>query len=218
MLKALFLKSAATPLVLNYVHIDEAGDIPYLEIVEEVILPISASSQPSKVLFDSIDQLLKKHNVAYSDLDRIYVASGPGSYTGARLLVTIVKTIHFLHPDILIYDASILDVLLAMSGEVTPNQEVPQYAVAYARKNKYYFAGIVASSRVNDTLVSTQELLDMCKTPCIINGTLFKDGLVGVEQLPDNLAVLAWKSVSHKLSHDDLMIYEPYYLESVNIG
>ncbi|OZM55813.1 tRNA (adenosine(37)-N6)-threonylcarbamoyltransferase complex dimerization subunit type 1 TsaB [Lottiidibacillus patelloidae] len=41
----------------------------------------------------AIDELMKKVNVKPKELERIVVASGPGSYTGVRIGVTIAKTL-----------------------------------------------------------------------------------------------------------------------------
>lgn len=39
----------------------------------------------AEIIFDRIGQMLKKHGLAYTDLTRIAVTTGPGSFTGLRI-------------------------------------------------------------------------------------------------------------------------------------
>ncbi|MCF1743970.1 tRNA (adenosine(37)-N6)-threonylcarbamoyltransferase complex dimerization subunit type 1 TsaB [Paradevosia shaoguanensis] len=39
----------------------------------------------AEILFDRIDKLLARNGIAYDDLDRIAVTTGPGSFTGLRI-------------------------------------------------------------------------------------------------------------------------------------
>lgn len=204
MMKALFLKSASNPLVISLAEIEDEQ----LTILHEVNSEEFVGQKASESLFYAIDTLLTDMKLQYSDLERIYVASGPGSYTAARLLVTIVKTIAFMNPHIAIYDASILDIFLKMSKMVSNNEKV--LAVAEARRNKYYV------SAENAAVVSTDELLELMNGPIALNGQLFIDGCEEIEMIPNKLIYQVWKEVSHKV--DDIMLYEPFYLEAVTIG
>lgn len=44
-----------------------------------------------------IDQLLRAHALAASELDGLCVVTGPGSFTSSRVSLTIANTIHFVH-------------------------------------------------------------------------------------------------------------------------
>lgn len=44
-------------------------------------------------LVQSISDFLNDHNLAYKDLDRVIVASGPGSFTGIRTVISFAKAI-----------------------------------------------------------------------------------------------------------------------------
>lgn len=46
-----------------------------------------------------IEELLDKHHLELFDFDELLVTSGPGSYTGCRVGLTIVKTLKTVHPE-----------------------------------------------------------------------------------------------------------------------
>lgn len=63
------------------------------EIIE--YFQMEADNNLSVLLLPKIDELLKKSNLEIKDVDKIYVSSGPGSFTGIRIGVTTAKTIAY---------------------------------------------------------------------------------------------------------------------------
>ena len=61
---------------------------------DELHKPISRE-QPQEVLL-LLDALLKKNNLALSDIAEIFVCKGPGSYTGLRVGVAVANTLAHL--------------------------------------------------------------------------------------------------------------------------
>ncbi|TAH59370.1 MAG: tRNA (adenosine(37)-N6)-threonylcarbamoyltransferase complex dimerization subunit type 1 TsaB, partial [Bacillota bacterium] len=57
-----------------------------LSFVEE-----KAFQTQSEIMTQRINELLIKENISPNDIKRIVVASGPGSFTGVRIAVTIAK-------------------------------------------------------------------------------------------------------------------------------
>ncbi|WP_339022599.1 tRNA (adenosine(37)-N6)-threonylcarbamoyltransferase complex dimerization subunit type 1 TsaB [Spiroplasma endosymbiont of Crioceris asparagi] len=57
---------------------------------------------------NTINQLLKKHNLTLKDLNNIYLAKGPGSYTGVRVGVAFSKTLMILNKKIKVFSISSL--------------------------------------------------------------------------------------------------------------
>ena len=53
----------------------------------------SISDDIPTYLVQSISDFLNDHNFAYQDLDRIIVASGPGSFTGIRSVISFAKAV-----------------------------------------------------------------------------------------------------------------------------
>jgi tRNA threonylcarbamoyladenosine biosynthesis protein TsaB len=58
-------------------------------------LDFSAPMRHSAELFVAVDQLLKKADLKPRDIEHIYISSGPGSFTGIRIAVTMAKTMNF---------------------------------------------------------------------------------------------------------------------------
>jgi tRNA threonylcarbamoyladenosine biosynthesis protein TsaB len=53
---------------------------------------ITTNNDHSKYLVPSIDEGLKLNNLKPSDVNKCYVVTGPGSFTGTRIAVTVGKT------------------------------------------------------------------------------------------------------------------------------
>ena len=53
---------------------------------------ITTNNDHSKYLVPSIEEGLKLNNLKPSDIDKCYVVTGPGSFTGTRIAVTVGKT------------------------------------------------------------------------------------------------------------------------------
>jgi len=212
-MKALFLKSATSPLVIKYV---EFQDNETFVVRDEYTHELNGAYKASTEVFDQIDKLLERNNVQYADINRIYVASGPGSYTAARLLVTIVKTIVFLYPEIAVFDASLLAIGLQASMRHNVH-DFANYGVSLARKNKYYLAAHTAGETQANQVVSTTELQAFVEAsmPCFVNGVEMVTSF-NLSELTNILVLEDWVAVSTRVN--DVSVYEPYYLEEVNIG
>jgi tRNA threonylcarbamoyladenosine biosynthesis protein TsaB len=80
---------------LKILSIDTSGSpgsiavIEGAEIVEEVVLP--AGDRLDEVLFQQIQTLLARHGWQLADVDGFAAASGPGTFTGVRGGLTVVK-------------------------------------------------------------------------------------------------------------------------------
>lgn len=63
---------------------------------DETILDFTENSEAGKqseLLVLQIENLLKKHQLNYNDLDLIAASNGPGSFTGTRIGITYAKTL-----------------------------------------------------------------------------------------------------------------------------
>ena len=49
----------------------------------------------SQVLLELIEEILTEANLTFSDLDQIFVAKGPGSYTGLRVGVAVANALGY---------------------------------------------------------------------------------------------------------------------------
>lgn len=102
------------------------------EILTEQIINVRRNH--SIQLMPAIDEALKQANLAIADIDRIVVASGPGSYTGLRIAVTIAKSLAWAQ-NIDLVGVSSLQVLAGNSSSDTNKLLVPLFDAR--RKNIY---------------------------------------------------------------------------------
>ncbi len=54
------------------------------------------NSRKAQVVLPMIDTLLKKHNLKLSQLEKIEVNTGPGSFTGIRVGLSVANALSFL--------------------------------------------------------------------------------------------------------------------------
>lgn len=59
--------------------------------------PVEAPEGFGQIVFQRIDELLKRHGVTLADIDCYAAASGPGSFTGIRVGLTAVKALAEVH-------------------------------------------------------------------------------------------------------------------------
>ena len=112
-----------------------------------------AWQQQSEYMVLELKKLLDKYEVKNSDINKIVVAIGPGSYTGVRIALTIAKTISVaLGVDI--YSVSALRVL--KSGKK------PSICVINARSNRSY-VGIYEDDKIilEDRILKNTEVVEL---------------------------------------------------------
>ena len=142
------------------------GDEPdKAEVIEEIPL---AGGTFSAQLVPQIAALLKKHGFLKTDIDAFVVVSGPGSFTGLRVGLAVVKALaEILQKPIV--PVSLLEVLARYGRNAAGNeaiQRVPcRYAVALDAGRKEAFVGqyeIVFASKIRHSFRCIAEsLLDM---------------------------------------------------------
>lgn len=112
----------------------------------------------SLTLMPVIDFLMKSLDLQPSDLDRIVVAEGPGSYTGLRIAVATAKTLaHTLRIDLVGVSSLLTLVPADLTGLVIPIMD--------ARRNNVY-AGFYENGRAvhPEAHLSFDQVLEVAKT------------------------------------------------------
>ena len=125
---------------MRILYIDTTTSYLYAGIVSDNVLlseiKEDCGKDLSKCALAKIKNMLDEENVLPTDIDKIIVVNGPGSYTGIRIGVTIAKTFAYsLKKDIT--TVSSLEVM-AISSMEDKDYIVPMID---ARRN-YYFAAI----------------------------------------------------------------------------
>lgn len=60
---------------------------------EEYWLRKNVSFQKAQVVLELVDEILKKHTLGLNDIEKITVATGPGSFTGLRVGAAVANTL-----------------------------------------------------------------------------------------------------------------------------
>ena len=82
-MKTILIDTASNEIIRVGLFVDNKKDI-----VEEKI-----GKQKSQIVLPLIEALLKKHNLVLQDIESIEVATGPGSFTGLRVGISIANTL-----------------------------------------------------------------------------------------------------------------------------
>lgn len=75
-------------------------------------IDLGSSKKALENSFVGIEKLLSDENIKFSDIDSFYTLLGPGSNTGIRLGLTIVRTVYGLNSKISMHGINTLKVLL----------------------------------------------------------------------------------------------------------
>ena len=116
------------------------------------VISYEAWQSQSEVMVPELDKLLSKHDVARNDIKDIFVANGPGSYTGVRIAVTIAKTISTCL-NVNIYPVSSLQIL--------KDDDKPSICLINARSKRSYI-GVYQNEKclLEDQIMTNDEVLD----------------------------------------------------------
>lgn len=203
----LFLKSSTKPLIAILARVTDN----HVEIIDQVDYKEIVDGKSSEMMLYAINQLLEQQNILMGDIQQIVVASGPGSYTGARVLVSIIKTIFLLQPDLKLYDASMLKNFDKMNGDLSFNH----LGIVYARRGKFYIEGVLNDEYVGASVVE-ETFLNSLDT-----GQLYINGMPAVtssfiEASERQMDVNIWWAIAKQVN--DVLAFEPFYLESVQMS
>ncbi len=170
-------------------------------------------------------------NITLQDIDAIAVSSGPGSYTGLRIGVSVAKGISYALNKPLIAITSLECLAQAVIGHTELQNTT--HAMLYcpmidARRMEVYTALFDVSMRMTEKisaqiidsnsyrdLLDTQTIVffgdgaDKCRDTIIHPNALFLEGQF---PLASNMAGLARKKYMNK-QFEDLAYFEPFYLK-----
>lgn len=85
---------------MNYLFLDTASSRVIISVIRnnEIVFTVNLKNDNnlSNKLMVLIDENFKKYNLKPTDINKIFVVNGPGSFTGIRCGVTVAKTLAFL--------------------------------------------------------------------------------------------------------------------------
>ncbi|MGL4403847.1 MAG: tRNA (adenosine(37)-N6)-threonylcarbamoyltransferase complex dimerization subunit type 1 TsaB [Fusobacteriaceae bacterium] len=187
-------------------------------------ITLNSGNNHSENIMNSIDQLFKLTGKKTEEIDRVAVSTGPGSFTGIRIAVSVAKGLAYsLESEIV--GINELDAIANLAGEFSG--EI--ISLIDARKERAYFAGYKKENGVlvRKTEYRDGELTDLLKnykgkeTLFLGDGALnYKDLIISmmgedakfyhdIMSLP-RASVLAY--LAAEKNPDNLMGLEPYYV------
>lgn len=201
---------------LNRLYID-ASEKSLTVVLESGTKEASAyDDKPKETLeqmFPLIISLCKKLNIAYKDIDEIYVTTGPGSTTGIRMALTQARVFYALKRTASLYGAPTLDVLFASSGLASG------IAILSDRHNTLFYAIYENGIKIKDGHADSLDSLEDGNNETVI----FSDNDLGAVEiakgrrvLPVPLAkALKAREAYKKYTPDDVQDLIPVYTEKI---
>lgn len=142
---------------MRYLFIDTCADKLIISIIKnmEMIYYFEEKNDTnlSSRVMPIIDEAFNKSNLKPSEIDKIFIVNGPGSFTGIRVGVTIAKTMGYCL-NIPIISLSELELLATTFNEAT----VP---IIDARRG--YVFGAIYDANLNPIVIDQHILLDELK-------------------------------------------------------
>ncbi|WP_338963697.1 MULTISPECIES: tRNA (adenosine(37)-N6)-threonylcarbamoyltransferase complex dimerization subunit type 1 TsaB [unclassified Spiroplasma] len=145
----------------------------------------------------AINKLLATYHFQLKDVNHFYLTTGPGSYTGLRIPMTIVKTIKIINPDVKV---SVINTLLYQAGFDSV------VSMLDARGGQRYFAVISNGQEIIPSqVVDYETCLEISKQ---FPGYQFRSDLQEIDPV-QNYQLL--KNHFHLV--DDIFALEPRYIK-----
>lgn len=107
---------------------------------------INVKKTHSTYIMDQIDSLLTWSQVSIDDIKRVIVSVGPGSFTGVRIAISVVKGL-FVGKDVEIYTVNELDALAYQGYKLYGDNII---SVIDSNKEKIYYGKYVKGKRIEE--------------------------------------------------------------------
>ena len=168
---------------------------------------IDAKSKHSENVLKTIDEMCEEGNVLFRDIDKVAIVVGPGSFTGIRIGVAIIKALGSVNTNLKVYPITSLEL---MAYIYLQNHKEKITCVLNALSNLYF----VASFDENGKKIKKEnmvEKLDHDDKLVALKGDLVLDDADSVEMDTSSLINFAKEILKEKdgISAEKL---EPLYL------
>ena len=168
---------------------------------------IDAKSKHSENVLKTIDEMCEEGSVLFRDIDKVAIVVGPGSFTGIRIGVAIIKALGSVNTNLKVYPITSLEL---MAYIYLQNHKEKITCVLNALSNLYF----VASFDENGKKIKKEnmvEKLDHDDKLVVLKGDLVLDDTDSVEMDTSSLINFAKEILKEKdgISAEKL---EPLYL------
>lgn len=168
---------------------------------------IDAKSKHSENVLKTIDEMCEEGSVLFRDIDKVAIVVGPGSFTGIRIGVAIIKALGSVNMNLKVYPITSLEL---MAYIYLQNHKEKITCVLNALSNLYF----VASFDENGKKIKKEnmvEKLDHDDKLVVLKGDLVLDDADSVEMDTSSLVNFAKEILKEKdsISAEKL---EPLYL------
>ncbi|QHX35710.1 tRNA threonylcarbamoyladenosine biosynthesis protein TsaB [Spiroplasma sp. TIUS-1] len=130
-MKSLFIDTTNNKIVFIYLHDNK--------LIDSIV--VDAKNKISEIFDDELKMFLAKQKTELNEISEFYVTKGPGTFTGVRIGLSIVKTIWTINKDIKVYS---INTMQLMAGKSKVSVAID------ARGGKHFFAsntnGIIANN------------------------------------------------------------------------
>lgn len=154
----------------------------------------------SEMILPRLKQLLENHQLTPMDLHQIYVGLGPGSYTGVRIGLTVVKTLALVSV-IEVSTFNSFDFFLPLdTGTVLLDARSSRAYVGIKSNSKWTFQGILTLDEVKERLIEPY----------------FQDAqLIDMKAMEVSLSKMCENIVHHSERCNDVHALEPLYIKAL---
>lgn len=148
---------------MKYLFLDtSAFNVNIAVVVDDKIVSsftVANNQKLSEHIFIYLEDVLNKSRTKINEIDKVFIAQGPGSFTGARVGVTIAKTMAW---------ALNIPIIPVSTLEIYATTKVDsKYVVSFIKdRNDYLYAGIYDTELnifMEDKYLHLSELLDVLK-------------------------------------------------------
>ncbi len=168
---------------------------------------IDAKSKHSENVLKTIDEMCEEGNVRFRDIEKVAIVVGPGSFTGIRIGVAIVKALGAVNTNLKVYPITSLEL---MAYIYLQNHKEKITCVLNALSNLYFVAQFDANGKkiLKEKMV---DKLDYDSRLVILKGDLALAGAESVEMDTSSLVSCALDRVKTSEA-ETFEKLEPLYL------